>query len=152
VPGFGHADRIAEDKTDDLALLRLYGARNLVPAALAGDSPADGELTLVGVADPLAQPGEVAVSSAAASLTTQGLVPVPKLGFSGAAAIDKQGRFAGIVELKSPIVAGAGSLARQAALVPATAVRGFLASQGIAPTAGHAAIDQSVVRVICVRK
>ena len=33
VPGFGHADRIAEDKTNDLALLRLYGARNLVAGA-----------------------------------------------------------------------------------------------------------------------
>ncbi len=152
VPGLGHAERIAVDKTGDLALLRLYGARNLVPAALAGEGAADGELTLVGIADPLAQQGDVAVSSAGASLTAQGLVPAPKLGFSGAAAIDKQGRFAGIVELKSPIVAGAGSVAPQAALVPAAAVRGFLTAQGIAPTAGQAAIDQSIVRVICVRK
>ena len=37
VPGFGHAERIAEDKANDLALLRLYGARNLVPATLGGD-------------------------------------------------------------------------------------------------------------------
>ncbi len=35
VPPFGHAERIAEDKANDLALIRLYGARNLVAAPLA---------------------------------------------------------------------------------------------------------------------
>ncbi len=38
----------------DLALVRLYGARNLVPAMLGGEGTQTGELTLVGVADPLA--------------------------------------------------------------------------------------------------
>ena len=37
VPGLGHAERVAADTANDLALLRLYGARNLVPAALAGE-------------------------------------------------------------------------------------------------------------------
>ena len=64
VPGLGHAERIAADKTNDLALIRLYGARNLSPAALAGDSAKADDLTLVGVADPLAQAGGDAVTSA----------------------------------------------------------------------------------------
>jgi hypothetical protein len=151
VPGFGHADRVAEDKTNDLALLRLYGARNLTPAPLAGDGSGSTDFTLFGIADPLAQPGDSAVTTTTAQLTAQGIVPAPKLGFAGAAAVDAQGRFAGIVELKSPVVAGPTSGAQQAALVPAAAVRAFLSAQAIAPAAGHAAMDQSVVRVICVR-
>ncbi len=164
VPGLGHAERVAEDKTNDLALIRLYGARNLVPATLAGDGGQGGqgaeggqagELTLVGVADPLAQAGDNAVTSAAARLTAQGVEPAPKPGFSGAAALDASGRFAGMVDLKPSIIAGSGSAGREATLVPAAAIRAFLQARGIAlavPAAGHAAMDQSVVRVICVRK
>jgi hypothetical protein len=37
-------------------------------------------------------------------------------------------------------------------LVPADMVRAFLTSHGIAPAGGHGAVDQSVLRVICVRK
>ena len=152
VPGLGHADRVAEDKADNLALLRVYGARNLVPAALGGETGA-GALTLYGIADPLAQPGDAAVSGAAAQLTAQGLTPAPKLGFAGAAAFDAQGRFAGIVELKPPVVAGTQPVTLGAALVPADTVRAFLTAQGIAlAAAGSAPIEQSIGRVICVRK
>jgi S1-C subfamily serine protease len=151
VPGFGHAERIAEDKVNDLALLRVYGEQNLVPAALAGDSAAGDDLTLVGIADPLAQAGGGAVTRASAHRTALGLDPAPKPGFSGAAAIDPQGRLAGMVDLKSPVVAGA-SIVSQAALIPVETLRVFLQAQNIAPTTGRAAIDQSVVRVICVRK
>ena len=35
IAGFGNADRLAEDKDHDLALLRIYGARGLKPLALA---------------------------------------------------------------------------------------------------------------------
>ena len=45
VPGLGHAERVAADKTNDLALIRLYGARNLVPAALGADSAESGKAT-----------------------------------------------------------------------------------------------------------
>jgi Putative peptidoglycan binding domain len=151
VPGFGHAVTIATDKTSDLALLRLYGARNLTLAPLAGD-PAGTDLTLTGIASPLAQSGETGATSAAAQLTAQGLTPPPKLGFSGAAARDAQGKFAGIVALKAPVVAGTGAAVPQAALIPAATVRAFLAAQGVAIAGGSAAINQSVVRLICVRK
>src|SRR5580700_8080035 len=85
IAGFGHAERIAEDKANDIALLRVYGAQGLLPAALAGDSTAGDDLTLVGIADPLAQAGGGAVTRAPAHRSAQGLDPAPKLGFSGAA-------------------------------------------------------------------
>ncbi len=150
IPGFGHAERIAADKTSEMALLRVYGAHDLLPAALAGDSSGD-DLILVGIADPLAQAGGSAVTRALAHRSAQGLEPAPKLGFSGAAAVDVQGRFAGMVDLQSTAVAGAGAV-NQATLIPAETLRAFLQAQNIAPVSSHTPIDQSVVRVICVRK
>jgi hypothetical protein len=151
-------------------LLRLYGARNLVPAPLAGDgssNASDASLTLFGVADPLAPAGQKMVTDGmvtevAAELTAQGLTPVPQLGFAGALAVDAQGRFAGIVALRSPVVAGTAT-ARQAALVPAAALRAFLGAQRVVLASGpqtavaqtavaQTAMAQSVVQVICVRK
>jgi Trypsin-like peptidase domain len=151
IPGFGHAERIAADKANDIALLRVYGAQDLPSAALAGDSGTGDDLTLVGIADPLAQAGGGAVTRAPARRSAQGLDPAPKLGFSGAAAVDAQGRFAGMVDLSSTAVAGAGAVS-QATLIPAETLRAFLQTQNIALTTGHTPIDQSVVRVICVRK
>ncbi len=151
IAGFGHAERIAEDKANDLALLRVYGAQDLLPVALTGDSGAGDDLTLVGIADPLAQAGGGAVTRAPAHRNAQGLDPAPKLGFSGAAAVDPQGRFAGMVDLSSTAVAGAGAVS-QATLIPIETLRAFLQAQNIALASGRNAIDQSVVRVICVRK
>src|SRR5271170_4337558 len=97
VPGFGHAERVAADQTNNLALLRIYGAHNLVPATLAGDGAApgaSGAVTLYGIPDPLTQPGNGTVTSTAAQLTAQGLDPAPNCAFAGAAAVDAQGRFA----------------------------------------------------------
>jgi len=151
IPGFGHAERIAADKANDVALLRIYGAPDLLPVPLDGDSSAGDDITLVGVADPLAQAGGGAVTRAPAHRNAQGLDPAPKLGFSGAAAIDAQGRFAGMVDLSSTAVAGAGAV-NQPTLIPVETLRNFLQAQGITPPSGGNAIDQSVVRVICVRK
>ena len=151
IPGFGHAERIAADKANDVALLRVYGAQDLLPAALAGDNGVGDDLTLVGIADPLAQAGGGAVTRAPAHRSAQNLDPAPKLGFSGAAAVDPQGRFAGMVEVQSTAVAGAGAV-NQATLIPVETLRAFLQAQNIALTTNRNAIDQSVVRVICVRK
>jgi S1-C subfamily serine protease len=153
VPPLGHAERVAEDKVDDLALLRLYGVRNLVAAPFAARAPV-GDMTLVGVADPLAQAGAADVTSTAAHLSAQGLEPAPKLGFSGAAAVDAQGHFAGMADMRPPIVAG-GAANQGAALVPVEAIRSFLQAHGVTPVAASsepAPLDQSVMRVICVRK
>ena len=155
VPPLGHAARIAEDKANDLALLRVYGARNLVPAALADDNDnvQSGDLTLVGVADPLAQAGDAAATSAAAHLTAQGFEPAPRPGFSGAALVFSQGRVAGMVDLKSTAVAGNGGASQTATLVPVGAILAFLQTQHITLAAAEAApAIQSVVRVICVGK
>ncbi len=158
VPGLGHAERIAADETNNLALLRLYGVRNLVPVALGGDSGKGDVLTLFGVADPLAQAGAAAVTSVAARRSGQGIEPAPRLGFAGAAAVDAQGRFAGMVDLRSPAAAGGGSVLPQATIVPADAILSFLTAQDVTPETAatpatdHAAIEKSVVRVICVRK
>jgi len=111
VAGHGNADRVADDKEHDLALLRVYGARGLTPLALnAGAAAASVELT--GIADPQNQGGAAAVSSVRSSATPIGtngdlaLNPAPGLGFSGAAALDGEGRFAGIALLKPVVVAG----------------------------------------------
>jgi peptidoglycan hydrolase-like protein with peptidoglycan-binding domain len=153
VPGLGHADRIAEDKASDLALLRVYGARNLVPAAFPGEAAAATDLKLVGIADPQAQAGGGAVSRPAASLTGGASIePVPPLGFSGAVAIDAQNRVVGMVELKAPVIASTGAASPQAVLVPAAAIRTFLLASKIVPATTGAGIERSVLRVICVRK
>jgi hypothetical protein len=157
VPSLGHAERVAEDKASDLALIRLYGAHNLVAAPIGGDAGAvpPGEITVYGVADPLAQAGAAGVTGAAARITAQGVEPAPKLGFVGAAAVDARGNLAGMVDVKPAVVAGSGVATPGAALVPVAAIRAFLQGQGVAPAvaeAGHAAIDQSIARVICVRK
>src|SRR3954449_1018496 len=87
VAGFGHADRVAEDKDRDLALLRIYGARGLKPLNLAGGSGKTA-VDLIGIADPQSQGGGNAVSSVKAAVNGADLAPAPAIGFSGAAAMD----------------------------------------------------------------
>jgi hypothetical protein len=157
VSGYGDADRQAENKTLDLALLRVYGAPDLVPAAFAGDAPKAPDLTLVGIADPQSQEGGSAISTVAVKLKGDVVEPSPQLGFSGGAVLDGAGRIAGMVELKTPVVAnvGATSAQPQATVVPAQAIRGFLDGEKLSPAAGRPGLDAakaSVVRVICVRK
>ena len=159
VAGHGNADRIAEDKTHDLALLRLYGARDLAALRLGG-AAAKSELTLTGIADPQNQGGGSAVSNARASIMPSGgngepaLSPAPGLGFSGAAALDADGAFAGMAQLRPIQLAGSvtGAAAPQAVLVPADTVRDFLKSNNVAADGTSKDARTSVVRVICVRK
>src|SRR5450755_1165986 len=130
IAGYGNADRVAEDKDRDLALLRIYGARGLKPLGLS-NSAAKASVELTGIADPQDQGGGAAASSVKASVAQAGsgsdlaLTPPPALGFSGAAALDGDGKFAGIALLKPVLVAGPpnAAAAAQAALVPAEPVR-----------------------------
>ena len=149
IPGFGNAARVADDKASDLALLQVFAAKDLAPAALA--EPGRGsDVTLIGIADPQTQDGGSAVSSLKARVltssgTSQPIEPAPALGFAGAAALDGDARFVGMVDVR----------ASSAAMVPAEAIRTFLSAQSIAPAAGPASLDDakaSLVRVICVRK
>src|SRR5262249_3584409 len=122
IAGHGSADRIAQDRDHDLALLRLYGTRGLKPLDLTGGGGASA-LELTGVADPQNQAGGGAASSVRAQVAPAGgelaLSPPPVAGFSGAAALDGAGKFAGIALLKPVVVAGPNTPAPQAVLVPA---------------------------------
>jgi hypothetical protein len=160
VAGHGNADRAAVDKEHDLALLRIYGARGLKPLSLAAASTKP-DLTLTGIADPQSQGGGAAIGSVKSSATPVGsngelaLTPAPGLGFSGAAALDADGKFAGMALLKPVLVAGPtnGAAATQATLLGADVVRGFLKTNDVVAgsnTTGDA--KAAVVRVICVRK
>lgn len=156
IAGHGNADRVAEDKDHDLTLLRIYGARGLTPLNL-GNGAAKSAVELTGIADPQSQAGGAAVSSVKASVTPNGsgsdlvLSPAPGLGFSGAAALDTEGKFAGIALLKPVLVAGPTN-GSAAVLVSADTVRGFLKSKGVNAAGGSADARAAVVRVICVRK
>jgi peptidoglycan hydrolase-like protein with peptidoglycan-binding domain len=154
ISGHGNADRVAVDKDHDLALLRIYGARGLKPLNLANGASKPG-VELTGIADPQNQGGGAAASSVKATIAQVGgdpaLAPAPAIGFSGAAALDGDGKFAGIALLKPVVVAGPAAAA-QAALVPADTVREFLKANGVDAAGGSPDAKASVVRVICVRK
>jgi len=155
VSGHGDADRLPEDRTANIALLRVYGVTALVPAVFAEAAANDVELTLLGVVDPHSQGGGAAISSTPAKLKGDLLEAPPPMGFAGAAAVDAQGRIVGMVELKTPVLASSGnSSAPSAALIPATAIRSFLAAQGIPtnPALTGTSAKDSLVRVICVRR
>jgi peptidoglycan hydrolase-like protein with peptidoglycan-binding domain len=150
----GNADRTAEDKDHDLALLRIYGARGLKPLALNGGA-AKQNVELAGVADPQNQGGGSAVSSVKAQLGSDAsLTPAPGLGFSGSAALDADGIFAGVALLKPVLVAGPTVTAApaSASLVSPDVVREFLKANGVTAASGSTEAKASVVRVICVRK
>jgi peptidoglycan hydrolase-like protein with peptidoglycan-binding domain len=157
VAGFGNADRVAEDKDHDLALLRIYGARGLKPLGLTNGA-AKTSVELTGIADPQNQGGGAAASSVKATTTQVGggndLAPTPAVGFSGAAAFDADGKFAGIALLKPVVVAGPPNAApaAQATLVSADAVREFLKANGVNTSDASSDTKASVIRVICVRK
>ena len=156
VPGVVHGERIAADSASDLALLRLYGARDLVPVVLTGGGSQGGDLRLVGVDDPLVQKEQGAVTSSRARITGLDVEPAPALGFAGAAAVDMRGIFVGMIDFKPAIVAANdGSPHTTATLVPVEAIRTFLKAHNVSPaiTANSPAeAEQSVVRIICVRK
>jgi hypothetical protein len=159
IAGLGHADLVAADKDHDLALLRIYGVPGLKPLALGGGS-AKSAVELIGIADPQNQAGGAAVSSVKASAAPIGgggdaaLSPAPAPGFSGAAALDGDGKFAGIALLKPAAVAGPASAtpAAQAVVVPADTLREFLKAHGVNAAGGSPDAKAAVVRVICVRK
>ncbi|MGJ5133896.1 peptidoglycan-binding protein [Bradyrhizobium oligotrophicum] len=157
IPGFGHAERVAEDKERGLALLRIYGARGLKPLALSGGS-AKSSVDIVGIADPQSQGGGAAISTVKAQLAANGagdasLAPAPGLGFSGAAALDGDGKFAGVTLLKPGVLAGTALIpSTQVVMVSADAARAFLATHGVKPDGTSLDAKAATVRVICVRK
>jgi len=158
IGGYGNADRLAEDKEHDLALLHIYGARGLKPLSLASGA-AKTSVDVVGIADPQSQGGAAGVTSvkgalAPVSASDSALSPPPAVGFSGSPAIDGDGKFAGVALLKPAIVAGPATAAptSQAVMVSADTVREFLKANGVTANGSSTDAKASVVRVICVRK
>ena len=159
VAPFGSADRIAEDKEHDLALLHIYGARGLKPLGLGSDRANKTNVDVTGISDPQNQAGGRAATTVKAAVTPVAggtdfaLSPAPAIGFSGAAAHDDSGKFAGLALLKPAVVAGAvTTAAAQSVLVPAETVREFLKANGVEAAQGSNDAAAAVVRVICVRK
>ncbi|MBP0115504.1 serine protease [Bradyrhizobium vignae] len=158
IGGHGSADRLAEDKEHDLALLHIYGARGLRPLSVASGA-AKTNVDVIGIADPQCQGGAARVSSVKAALapvtaSDSALSPPPSVGFSGSPAIDADGKFAGIALLKPAMVAGPATSvpASQAVMVSAETVRDFLKANGITANGSSMDAKAAVVRVICVRK
>jgi peptidoglycan hydrolase-like protein with peptidoglycan-binding domain len=159
ISGFGNADRVAEDKEHDLSLLRIYGARGLKPLALRNGA-AKSAVELTGIADPQSQGGGAAVSSVKAAVAQVGsgsdlaLSPAPQLGFSGAAALDGDGKFAGLALLKPVVIAGPSTAtpSAQAVLISADTVRDFLKTNNVNASGSSSDAKAAMVRVICVRK
>jgi S1-C subfamily serine protease len=158
IGGHGNADRVAEDKAHDLALLRLYGARGLSPLSLASGA-AQTNAEIVGIADPQSQGGAAGVSSVKVALaplagSDSTLSPPPAVGFSGSPVIDGDGKLVGIALLKSATVAGPANSApsAQAVMVSAATLRDFLKANKVAANGASTDAKAAVVRVICVRK
>src|SRR5262249_56814668 len=85
------AVRVAEDPDSGLALLRVYGVRDLTPLALATDASNKGDITLVGIPDPKEQNGAKKPAEIKARLASGNTIElrrsVPMAGFSCAAAL-----------------------------------------------------------------
>jgi Putative peptidoglycan binding domain/Trypsin-like peptidase domain len=152
VAGRDNADKVAQDETNDLALLRIYGASSLQPLPIT-NVRAKSSVVATGIADPQIQNGGDAVTTANATANADGsLLPAPPLGFSGAALIDSDGKFAGMAKLRPIVVAGPPTSGMNGSFAPVNSVADFLRANDVAPTGGDANPKASVVRLICVRK
>src|SRR5260221_1987069 len=156
--GLGDAERIAEDKENGLALVRVYGPHKLSPLPFVPEAAKKGDVTLVGIPDPKEQNGAKKLTEIKARLADNAIElrqPVPMAGFSGAAAIDSQGQFLGMMEMRSFVLASTESTAPPVRLITADAIRDFLAARDVpyvsSPSQGADA-SASVVRIICVRQ
>ena len=154
--GIGDAVRIADDKNNGLALLRVYGPRKLSPLSFAQDAPKTGDVSLVGIPDPREQ-GDRKLTEIKARLAGGTAIelrqPAPMAGFSGAAALDTQGRFLGMMEMRSAVLASIEPAAPPVRLVTAQTIRDFLSVNKVAASAAPASdAKASIVRMICVRK
>jgi hypothetical protein len=159
--GLGDAERMADDKSSGLALLRVYGPRTVSPLALPQNAPKEGDksgdLTLIGLPDPKEQASAKGLAEIKARLVDDSAIelrqPVPMAGFSGAAALDGQGRVLGMMAMRNAVVASTDTAAPPVRLVGAAAIRDFLTENNVPPPAAPAAnAKASVVRIICVRK
>ena len=155
--GIGNAERVAEDETSGLALLRVYGAHKLPALSLTREAAKAGDIKLIGIPDPKEQDGAKKLTEIKAKTADGAAIalsqPVPMAGFAGAAALDAKGQFVGIMETRNFTLASAEPTLPPVRLIGAAAIRDFLDRQRVplAP-AGSADARAAVVRIICVRK
>jgi hypothetical protein len=153
--GLGNAERVAEDKTHGLALLRVYGRRKLPALPLPRAAESAKTLTLIGIPDPKEQHGAGEPREIKARLAGSAAIrlsqPVPMAGFSGAAVLGEAGQVLGMLETRDAVLASNGPPIAPVHLVTAAAIRGFLEAHNVTPATSGNARD-AVVRVICVRK
>jgi hypothetical protein len=76
---------------------------------------------------------------------------MPLAGFSGAPALDAQGRVLGVMEMHGMQLASAQAASPPVRLVPAAAIRDFLAAHNVTPPSSGGGGEAAIVRVICVR-
>jgi Trypsin-like peptidase domain len=157
--GLGDAERVADDKSSGLALLRVYGARATSPLALpqgAEGSDKNSDVTLIGIPDPKEDgaKGPTEIKARRDDDAIELRQPVPMAGLSGAAALDAQGRVLGMMAMRNAVVASTGAAVPPMHLVGAAAIRDVLAANNVAPGAARQTSDikASVARIICVRK
>jgi hypothetical protein len=125
--------------------------------ALGHESQKSGDLTLVGIPDPKEQEGRRKLTEIKARLADGNGIelrqPVPMAGFSGAAALDAQGQFLGMMEMGNAVLASIEASAPPVRLVSASTIRDFLAAHDVQPAPVPATdAKAAVVRIICVRK
>lgn len=154
--GLGDADRVADDKSSGLALLRVYGPAKMRPLALPQDASKSTDVTLIGLPDPKEQDGAKPLTEIKARLDGSGIElrqPVPMAGFSGAVALDGQGRALGMMAMRNAVMASAEVTVPPVRLVGAATIRDFMSVNNIAPVQAQTGdAKASVVRIICVRK
>ena len=149
IAGLGRADRLADDKATDLALLQVSGANHLKSLRFSSDAPKSADLTLLGIAAPETQAGARDVTSTHAKLRgvdgSRVLMDArPARGFTGGGAFDGRGQFAGMI-----------AVANQPSFIPTSSIRKFLDGVGVYPAIGKSDIataKKAIVRVVCVRK
>ncbi len=158
--GFGDAERLAEDKDNGLALLRVYRPHRFRPLSMTDDRAAlkSTDVTLAGIPGPKEQAGKATIAEIKARITDGNSIELrqsePMAGFSGAAAIDGQGRFIGMAEMRNAVVASTRPSMPPLRLISAATIRGFLDAQNVPASAAAPGGDASasMVRIICVRK
>jgi hypothetical protein len=113
-------------------------------------------VTLIGIPDPKELNGAKKLIEITARLADGNAIelrqPVPMAGFSGAAALDSQGQFLGMMQMRDFVLASTESSAPPVRLVTASTIREFLAAHNVAPASQGGDAKTSVVRIICVRK
>ena len=73
-------------------------------------------------------------------------------GFSGAAALDGEGRLLGMMEMRNAVVASTAPSPPPVRLMPAATIRAFLVAHNVPPATRTGDAKAAVIRVICVRK